>query len=613
MLLKYVWIENYKSIGQRIKLVVDPRVTCLIGKNESGKSNILDFFAENRFIHPISREVYQKKNRNSDEGNTSKLEYEFELTDSEQDMLESKNKVINISYSYENEKPLITGAFSQYYLEDRYAELYNNLEDSVNVECVKVDIKKQINAKLLALKEASKQLTIECDDIFSWLKRLGSVTYFSENEALEQYKYALDKFKEYYEKPYSMLPEIFYYRESFLKDGYNLNADFYDKGTGNDESISNLIVASKCGTDTFKKATLSINPGEKQDAKEAIQEAITREIQDKFNNFYKQEKIKLSVSIEGTYFRILIKTNGSFMKVSERSNGMRWYLSLFIALKANNIKERNVIFLMDEPGVFLHVDAQKRLLELFDDLSSNNNQVIYSTHSPTMIDTRKLYRLRAIENIDGSTKISNSVNDCNITGSSKTETLSPLLNALGMNLNANIGINPNRINVITEGFTDAIYLNAMADYFHYNDFAFISSVGARNIHLVSCILKGWGEDFRILLDGDKAGKDTCRTLIKEYNMEEDRVIKLETITLDIDKPTIESLVFYEDYITCGIEAEKIGKSIDKKIAAQTLSNHVFDGKSISKETENSFKKIFGELRKSIDKNFVYADHRHANI
>lgn len=483
MILKYAWIENYKSIGKRTKLVADPKVTCLIGKNESGKSNLLEFFSKNNFINPISREAYLQKHRNFDDGTTSKLEYEFELTDTEQCMLDTKNKIVNINFSYENEKPLVTGAFSEYYLEDRYAELYNDLEDCVNVEFLKADIKKQIKAKLLALKEASKQLTIKCDDIFSWLERVGSVTYFSENEALEQYQYALAKFKEYYEKPYSMLPEIFYYRESFLKDGYNLNADFFDKGTGNDESISNLIMATKCGIDTFKKAALSTNPGEKQDAKESIQEAITREIQDQFNSFYKQEKIKLSVSIEGTYFRILIKTNGNFMQVSERSNGLRWYLSLFIALKANNIEDRNVIFLMDEPGVFLHVDAQKRLLELLDDLSSNNNQVIYSTHSPTMIDTRKLYRLRAIENIDGSTKISNSVNDCNITGSSKTETLSPLLNALGMNLNANIGINPNRINVITEGFTDAIYLNAMADYFHYNDFAFISSVGSGNIHL----------------------------------------------------------------------------------------------------------------------------------
>lgn len=31
-----------------------------------------------------------------------------------------------------------------------------------------------------------------------------------------------------------------------------------------------------------------------------------------------------------------------------------------------------------------------------------------------------------------------------------------MLHAIGMNLNANIGINPSRINVITEGITDAI-------------------------------------------------------------------------------------------------------------------------------------------------------------
>ena len=118
-------------------------------------------------------------------------------------------------------------------MKDEYIERYNNLQQSINVKCVKEDIKKQIDDKLKALKEASKHLTVKCDEIFLWLEKLGNETHFSENEALEQYKYALDKFKEYYEKPYSMLPEIFYYKETILQNSYNLNSDFFDKGTGN--------------------------------------------------------------------------------------------------------------------------------------------------------------------------------------------------------------------------------------------------------------------------------------------------------------------------------------------------------------------------------------------
>lgn len=600
MQLKYVWMENYKSIGERTKLVVDPKVTCLIGKNESGKSNILDFLSKNTTLYSIPRDIYKQKHRNFDDGTTSKLDYEFELTEHEQLLLDVKEEVVKMNFVYEKETPLINGAISEYFSKIEYTEMLSDLETCVKSGCKNEEIKKQFNIKLLVFKKASSQLDVRYKETLRWLKGIGITAYFIENEDLKLYTSVLEKFTGFYQKPFSILPEIFYYRESTLKDAYNINADFFEKGTGSDEAIKNFINATICGMDMFRKAGNSTNPGEKQDAKEIIQEAVEKEIQDNFNNFYKQEFVKISVSFEGTWLRIFIKTNGKVMQLSERSNGLRWYLSLFIALKANNIKDRSVIFLMDEPGVYLHVDAQKRLLELFDDLSSESNQVIYSTHSPTMLDTRKLYRIRAIENINGSTKIINAVNDCSVTGSSQTETLSLLLNALGMSLNANIGINPDRINVITEGITDADYLNAMADYFNENDFAFISSVGARNIHLVSCILKGWGEDFRILLDGDKAGKDTYRTLIKEYNMEEDRIIKLDTTMLDIEEPNIESLVFYEDYTSCEIEVDEIGKSIDKKIAAQAFANHVFDRKSISKETENNFMRLFGEFRKFIE-------------
>ena len=47
---------------------MDPKVTCLIGKNESGKSNILDFVSQNTLLKSISKDVYLKKHREFPEG-----------------------------------------------------------------------------------------------------------------------------------------------------------------------------------------------------------------------------------------------------------------------------------------------------------------------------------------------------------------------------------------------------------------------------------------------------------------------------------------------------------------------------------------------------------------
>ena len=68
----------------------------------------------------------------------------------------------------------------------------------------------------------------------------------------------------------------------------------------------------------------------------------------------------------------------------------------FIDILANDLKDSNVIFLLDEPGVYLHVNAQRELLRLFYDLCKNDNQVVYSTHSPYMIDSNNIINIRHI-------------------------------------------------------------------------------------------------------------------------------------------------------------------------------------------------------------------------
>lgn len=84
--LKFVWMGNYKSIGEVTKLAMDSKVTCLIGKNESGKSNILDFISRNTLLESISKDVYLQKHRELPEGSTSTLTFEFQLSDEEQNL-----------------------------------------------------------------------------------------------------------------------------------------------------------------------------------------------------------------------------------------------------------------------------------------------------------------------------------------------------------------------------------------------------------------------------------------------------------------------------------------------------------------------------------------------
>ena len=68
MIIKNIIINNYKSIGnKRNKLEVDEYVTVLIGKNESGKSNILEAIGEQQIVNKLNPQIFNNKNRMNDE------------------------------------------------------------------------------------------------------------------------------------------------------------------------------------------------------------------------------------------------------------------------------------------------------------------------------------------------------------------------------------------------------------------------------------------------------------------------------------------------------------------------------------------------------------------
>lgn len=186
---------------------------------------------------------------------------------------------------------------------------------------------------------------------------------------------------------FEMLPIIYWRKQDrFLKSMYTLT-EIKEIIKNKNELFYNLMKAAKIKDEEIIGAFENQSKPERKMIREKIEKNIKQYVEEPFNEFYKQDEINMIFEMDSNVVNIYIKSSDKIMSFSERSNGLRWYISLFIDILAQkNNRENPILFLLDEPGVYLHVNAQKKILELFQDLTKTKNQVIYTTHSPYMIN-----------------------------------------------------------------------------------------------------------------------------------------------------------------------------------------------------------------------------------
>ncbi|HET7410938.1 MAG TPA: AAA family ATPase [Paracoccaceae bacterium] len=150
--------------------------------------------------------------------------------------------------------------------------------------------------------------------------------------------------------------------------------------------------------------------------------------------------------------------------LGSRSRGFVWFFSFLAWYEDVKRQKNNVLLLLDEPGLSLHGKAQGDLLRYFESELSPH-QMIYSTHSPFMIDPRRFDRVRIVQDLgidshdllpktkDG-TKVVPDVFQAN------DDSLFPLQGALGYEIHQTLFVGPNSL--IVEGVADVIFLQTMS-------------------------------------------------------------------------------------------------------------------------------------------------------
>ncbi|WP_395317061.1 AAA family ATPase [Variovorax sp. UC74_104] len=122
---------------------------------------------------------------------------------------------------------------------------------------------------------------------------------------------------------------------------------------------------------------------------------VTAEIR----RLWKDRALKVRFNLDGQYLDTLVSDPNAAYEVEvnleERSRGFQWFFSFYVAFFADTQggQAEDAVLLLDEPGLHLHPHSQADLLaHLEKDFAGN--QVIYTTHSPFMVPTHRLDAVR---------------------------------------------------------------------------------------------------------------------------------------------------------------------------------------------------------------------------
>lgn len=461
MKLRSVRVENFKSINDSNDFSVGD-LTCLVGKNESGKTALLQAlqrlnpdsgptrFADTEF--PRNRWNEYKETKTDDPANVLTTVWELEAEDVS--AVEAvlgpgalTSSTLRVTKAYDS-------AGSTWYFDIDQSVVIKNLLDSAGLfdeerkELEGVGSTYALTTKLKGLEAPSERHT-------KLLEKIRAFRNLSSSHA------AVDALE---------LPTFVYFADYDRLPGRVALAELSSReqaGTLTKPDRVFLALLSMVGTTADEIE--SIGTSEQLIAElEAVSVRLSNEI---FNYWSQNRHLEVDFRYDaarpddpapfnsGYVFSTRVRNKRHSMTVNfdDRSAGFVWFFSFlvwFSQMKKNY--GDNLFVLLDEPGLTLHARAQEDLLRYTKEKLVPNHQVMYSTHSPFMIDPADLLSARIVEDVVTKddqplgTKVREDVL------ATDQDTLFPLQAALGFDLTQTMFIGKNPL--LVEGPSDLLYL-----------------------------------------------------------------------------------------------------------------------------------------------------------
>ncbi|KOE70069.1 hypothetical protein D18P1_0304175 [Aggregatibacter actinomycetemcomitans serotype f str. D18P1] len=564
MKLTSVTVYKYKSYDQQQSFPIDDDITIIVGKNESGKTAILEAIAKTNYFsddsdfkfnptHDYPRKEKKKYDKSGEIGKAISCTYLLEQEEISEIEKYLGCSVISkweftVTTKYDNSRTVTHPEVDT----NKFLEFIGN---KYNLSSENLNILKTLTSEEKILDAIDGHKSEEDDPEKEKLsKALIHIkdNYFTDlnwDDWLAAYLW------QRHLKP--IMPKFMYFDEYYELPS-KINLETIIKSTTQDAKTAKaLLELADVDLDDLK------SPDSYEDFKAEL-EATSSEITQYIFKYWKNNTgLRVQFDIENKKNRDYPNTIEKYLNIrvwsdkhhislplSNRSKGFNWFFSFIVWFsRIQEDKSNQYILLLDEPGLNLHAAAQSDLLNFLDDLSKEY-QIIYTTHSPFMVPHNSLERVRTVYESKNGTTVKDAIEE------KDSDTLFPLQAALGYNIAQNLFINKN--NLLVEGVSDLIYLTMMSSILEESglpsirdDITIVPVGGLDKVTSFISLLKGQNLNIVCALDTftDQKGKARLNSLIEQKIIKDKSILFFNEFSRNVGNiADLEDLFSIEEYL-----------------------------------------------------------------
>ncbi|MEW2384187.1 AAA family ATPase [Micromonospora sp. NPDC047707] len=575
MLLESIKVERFRNFINPQSMTVDPAVTCLIGKNESGKTTILQALHR---LNPANRPdsfdlaVEYPRRRLARDRRKEKLERvdpiaaRFSLEPVDIEALKpvlgftppSSTKVV-ASRSY--------GGRLTVELECELPEVLLIAGEAVGADptdIAELETKEDVASAIATAKELAKTLkaegsTARATAVGKVPGELAKYAVLLEEQTTEEQEKAI----------IPLLPKFFYFSNYELLAGECDLVELAERvesgelKRGDETMLALLSLAGQEPKNLLDEEYVS---------RKAELQAASSDLTSQVMRYWRQNPA-LSVrfdtdmpvvghSPQGHEIRhrvLKVELHDARHDVdtnfSTRSAGFQWFFSFLAAFSRYQESETRVVVLLDEPGTSLHGEAQRDFLDYIVDELGAHQQVLYTTHSQHMLDPTRYETMRAVHDQATQQNPELGVVITPVDLSADRDTILPVEAALGYSVSQHLflGLGPH---LAVEGSSDFVFLVRLSEHLVAQGrtgldprISIVPVGGVGNMPAFVALL-GRRLDVRALVDGAEATKSIrkIRAAADAIGVDASRIVVIGELPDLPATADIEDLFTVKDYL-----------------------------------------------------------------